>query len=145
MARIIYVEDDELMGDIVKEALSAAGHIVGVITHGTLAFETITFKRPDLVILDSSVPGMKGTAILRRMRALPELYLTPIVMLTARADAEDVDAAIAAGANEYLVKPIAAEEIVARVNAVLSSNDWRRRRAEGAEKADAPEAAADRD
>ena len=68
MARIIYVEDDELAGELVKDVLTEAGHLVGVVGHGTLAYETIAFKRPDLVILDRLLPGMQGIEILQRLR-----------------------------------------------------------------------------
>ena len=125
MARIIYVEDDELMGEIVKEILTDAGHLVGVIGHGTLAFETVAFKRPELVILDSSLPGMGGVQIVKRMRQIPGVYLTPVLMLTARGNQEDIDAAMAAGADDYIIKPFDPANLVSRVNALLSKNDWR--------------------
>lgn len=120
MARIIYVEDDGLMGEIVKDVLTRAGHVIGVIGHGTLAFETIAFKKPALVILDCSLPGMNGVEILRRIRAIPEIYLTPVLMLTSRRSEADIDAAMEAGANDYLVKPIKPEELVRRVAEVLT-------------------------
>ena len=87
--RIIYVEDDDLMGDIVKDLLSEAGYLIGVIGHGTLAYETIAFKKPDLVILDRSLPGMDGIEILRRLRAAPDTYLMPVLMLTATGGEEN--------------------------------------------------------
>lgn len=129
MARIIYVEDDPLMGDIVKEILTEAGHLIGVIGHGTLAFETVAFKKPELVILDCGLPGMDGIEILQRMRQIPAIYLTPVLMLTARGSRADIDSAMAAGANDYLAKPFEPEELVRRVAAVLSANDWRRNKA----------------
>ncbi|UZK66677.1 response regulator transcription factor [Sphingomonas sp. M1-B02] len=128
MARIIYVEDDALMGDIVKDILTQAGHLIGVIGHGTLAFETVAFKKPELVILDCGVPGMDGVQILEQMRRIPAIYLTPVLMLTARSSRADIERAMAAGANDYLVKPFAPEELVRRVAAMLSENDWRRKK-----------------
>src|SRR3954447_26807413 len=101
MARIIYVEDDELTGEMVREILTEAGHLVGVIGNGTLAYETIVFKKPDLVILDRSLPGMQGGEILKRLRAVPALYLTPILMLTAKRDVSLIDEAMEAGADDY--------------------------------------------
>lgn len=127
MARIIYVEDDELVGELVKDVLTRAGHIVGVINHGTLAFETIAFKKPDLVILDRALPGMQGVDILTALRRLPGLYLTPVLMLTAKGGEEMVDEAMGAGANDYLVKPFEPEELVRRVAAVLENNSFLRR------------------
>lgn len=127
MARIIYVEDDELVGELVKDLLTRAGHLVGVINHGTLAFETIAFKKPDLVILDRALPGMQGVDILTALRRLPGLYLTPVLMLTAKGGEEMVDEAMGAGANDYLVKPFEPEELVRRVAQVLAANSFLRR------------------
>lgn len=124
MARIIHVEDDALMGDLVKEVLTQAGHIVGVIAHGTLAYETIAFKKPDLVILDQSLPGMEGVDILRRLRQLPATYLTPILMLTGKRGQALADHAMMAGVDDYLTKPFAPEDLVARVAAALASKSF---------------------
>lgn len=120
MARIIYVEDDEVVGALVQEVLTEAGHLVGVIGHGTLAFETILFKKPDLVILDQQLPGMAGVEILRRLRQLPATYLTPILMLTGRRDGALADDAAIAGVDDFLVKPFAPEDLVERVAAALA-------------------------
>ncbi|RYE97724.1 MAG: response regulator [Oxalobacteraceae bacterium] len=124
MARIIYVEDDELAGELVKEVLTEAGHLVGVIQHGTLAFDTIAFKRPDLVILDRSLPGMQGMEILTRLRQNAGTYLTPILMLTGKRDTALIDEALAAGADDYLMKPFQAEDLVQRVVAALMSKSF---------------------
>ncbi len=121
MARIIYVEDDELSGQLVKEVLTEAGHLVGVIGHGTLAFETIAFKKPDLVILDRSLPGMQGVDILKRLRQTSATYLTPILMLTGKRGQALHDEALAAGADDYLLKPFEPEDLVQRVAAALES------------------------
>jgi two-component system response regulator MtrA len=110
----------------VQQVLSRAGHIVGVIDHGTLAFDTIAFKKPDLVILDQSLPGMQGIDILKALRRLPALYLTPILMLSAKGGEAEVDDAMGAGANDYLVKPFEPDELVERVNEVLRNNNFRR-------------------
>ena len=126
MARIIYVEDDELVGELVQQVLTDAGHLVGVINHGTLAYETIAFKKPDLVILDRGLPGMQGVDILTALRRLPGLYLTPVLMLTAKGGEASVDEAMEAGANDYLVKPFEPEELVRRVEQVLKNNLFRR-------------------
>jgi two-component system response regulator MtrA len=121
MARIIYVEDDELAGELVREVLTEAGHLVGVIGHGTLAFETIAFKKPDLVILDRSLPGMQGLEILKQLRQIGALYLTPILMLTAKRDEKLADEAMEAGADDYLIKPFQPEDLVQRVEAALAA------------------------
>lgn len=124
MARIIYVEDDDVAGELVRDVLTQAGHLVGVIGHGTLAYETIAFKKPDLVILDRSLPGMPGMEILKRLRQSPDTYLTPILMLTAKRGNAPADEAIEAGADDYLVKPFQPEDLVQRVEAALVSKKF---------------------
>ena len=124
MARIICVEDDELAGEIVRDVLTQAGHLVGVIGHGTLAFETIVFKKPELVILDRSLPGMPGMEILRRLRQTPATYLIPILMLTGKRGEAPADEALGAGADDYLVKPFEPEDLVQRVEAALAAKSF---------------------
>ncbi|MCD2323357.1 response regulator transcription factor [Sphingomonas sp. IC-56] len=126
MARIIYVEDDTIVGDAVQKILTQAGHLVGVIAHGTLGYDTIAFKKPDLVILDRKLPGMQGLEILRALRQLPQLYLTPVLMLSATGGEDAIDEAMGAGANDYLVKPFTPEELVDRVAGVLRQNSFRK-------------------
>jgi two-component system response regulator MtrA len=126
MARIIYVEDDPLVSEAVQEILTQAGHLIGVVPHGTLAFETIVFKKPELILLDQKLPGMQGMEILRALRRLPDLYLTPIIMLTAKAGEDPRDDALGAGANDYLVKPFDPAELVRRVELVLDQTAFTR-------------------
>lgn len=119
MARIIYVEDDEIIAALVQEILSEAGHIVGVIAHGALGHDTIYLKQPDLVILDRDLPGMDGIEILKSLRSFAGLYRTPILMLSANRSHASIDEALAAGARDYLVKPFEPAELVERVQALL--------------------------
>ncbi|MEG3082081.1 response regulator transcription factor [Sphingomonas sp. PB2P12] len=122
LTRIIYVEDDALMGDMVKELLTDAGYLIGVVGHGTLAYETIAFKKPDLVILDRSLPGMQGLEILQRLRAAPETYLIPILMLTAQGGEDMIDEGLGAGASGYLIKPFDPDILVLRVGEILKES-----------------------
>jgi two-component system response regulator MtrA len=124
--RIICVEDDDLMGEIVKALLTRAGYLVGVIEHGTLAYETIAFKKPDLVILDRSLPGMQGLEILQRLRTTPGTYLIPVLMLTAESGDAKIDEGLGAGANDYLVKPFDPETLIQRVAEILKSSLFNR-------------------
>ena len=92
------------------------------------ALRNIQRDVPDVVLSDIGLPGMDGIEILQRMRRIPAVYLTPVLMLTARGSRADMDSAIAAGADDYLVKPFEPEELVRRVAAILLKNDWRRNR-----------------
>ena len=104
--------------------MTQAGHLVGVVGHGTLAYETIAFKRPDLVVLDRLLPGMQGIEILQRLRQLPATYFTPILMLTGKRGEASIDEALAAGADDYLVKPLEPKDLVRRVAAALETKSF---------------------
>lgn len=123
MARIIYVEDDEIVAALVQEILGAAGHIVGVVGHGELGHDTIYLKQPDLVILDRDLPGMDGIEILRSLKQIAGLYRTPIVMLSANRHQASVEEAMAAGAKDYVVKPFEPDDLVRRVEACLGESE----------------------
>ncbi|WBH15814.1 response regulator [Sphingomonas radiodurans] len=120
MARIIYVEDDDLMGHVVQEVLTQAGHLIGVVPHGTLGFETIAFKKPELVILDLGLPGMTGIEVLKHLRQISSTYMIPILVLTANQSAEAAEQAMGAGANDVMLKPFVPADLIARVADVLS-------------------------
>lgn len=119
MARIIVIDDDELIGELVVSALTAAGHIVGLVRNGALGLETIRAKRPDLVILDRALPGMAGIEVLRRIRQDPALYLMPVVMLTGHRREQDLDSAYGTGATDYVTKPFEPADLVTRVEHAL--------------------------
>ncbi|MET3762079.1 two-component system response regulator MtrA [Sphingomonas sp. UYEF23] len=114
------------MADIVKILLTDAGYLIGVIGHGTLAYETIAFKKPDLVILDRSLPGMQGIEILERLRTAPETYLIPVLMLTAAGGRDKIDEGLGAGADGYLVKPFDPEALVRKVEGILDNSLFNR-------------------
>lgn len=119
MARIIYVEDDPIVAELVQNILGDAGHIVGIVPHGALGRDTVYLKQPDLVILDRDLPGMGGIEILKSLKTVAGLYRTPILMLSANRTQKSIDEAMAAGARDYLVKPFEPAELVERVAACL--------------------------
>jgi len=120
MARIIIAEDDEIVTGIVSEALTKAGHIVGVASNGADALRAIQAKEPDLVILDCNMPEMSGLLVLREMRNSSELYNTPVLVLTGRQGPRDVELAYNQGANDYMKKPFDPDELVFRVEELLA-------------------------
>lgn len=121
MARIICVEDDSLIAEMVQQLLTTAGHVVTLVEHGALAFDAIVARKPDLVILDRSLPGVQGIDILRSLRHHPVVYGTPVLMLTAERRGDKVVEAVDAGANGYLVKPFVPEALVRKVNDMLGA------------------------
>ena len=119
MARIIIAEDDDLVCEIVRDALTKAGHVVGVLNNGADALRAVQVKDPDLVILDCNMPDLNGLLVLREMRKSPALYDTPVLVLTGRQSERDVDLAYYQGADDYMKKPFDPDELVFRVEELL--------------------------
>lgn len=127
MALILLADDDELVGEVVREALSARGHVVGVVENGADAVRVVEVKNPELIILDCSMPEMNGIEALIQIRRSATGCSTPILMLTARRSEMDVDIAMRAGASDYLKKPFDADQLVARVEDMLEKSAVKRR------------------
>jgi len=120
VARIIFADDDLLMGEIVRELLKSEGHVVGLVADGETAVHTVILKRPDLVILDVMMPGLGGVEAVRQIRASETAHAIPILMLSARQNEGDVQIALRAGADDYLKKPFDPDELVVRVELLLA-------------------------
>jgi DNA-binding response OmpR family regulator len=120
MARIIIAEDDEIIGEIARDALIAAGHGAGLVANGADALKVIRSRRPDLVILDCNMPGLSGVLLVQELRKLPELADLPVMMLTGRRSKRDEELARFAGANDYMTKPFDPDELVFRVEEMLA-------------------------
>jgi two-component system response regulator QseB len=115
--RILLVEDDQLLGDTVNQALAADGYAVDWITQGSHAVPALQAENFDLVILDLRLPGRSGIEIVGAMRA-QEVH-TPVLMLTACDALSDKVAGLDAGADDYLTKPFEMDELFARVRSLL--------------------------
>ena len=120
MALILLADDDELVGAVVREALSARGHVVGIVENGLDAVRVVELKRPALLILDCAMPKMNGIEALKRIRVSATAYRTPVLMLTGRRSELDKEIAMRAGANDYLKKPFDADQLVAHVEDLLA-------------------------
>ena len=121
MARIIVAEDDEIVAELVRDALMNAGHGVGVLPDGNQALGVIRARLPDLVILDCNMPEMSGLLVLREMRKSPKLAHIPVLILTGRRSEKDVTLAMYEGADDYMKKPFDADELVFRVEELLQA------------------------
>jgi DNA-binding response OmpR family regulator len=111
---ILLVEDEPQLASQVSRALVRAGHTVETAGDGNAAVETVTGKRVDLMVLDVNLPGFDGFEVLRRVRqaGLP----VRVLMLTARSEVGDRVAGLKGGADDYLTKPFAMEELLARID-----------------------------
>lgn len=114
---ILVVEDERRLGMLLRRVLSEERHAVDVAHDGQEGYDLAASATYDLVILDVMLPGMDGFEICRELRAL-EVH-TPVLMLTARDAVQDRVTGLNTGADDYLVKPFAMEEFLARVNALL--------------------------
>jgi two-component system response regulator MprA len=116
MGRVLVVDDDLSVRRMLGRTLAAEGFQVTVATDGGDALAAAERTAPDVIVLDVAMPGIDGLAVCRRLRSkgLP----TPILMLTARDAVPDRVAGLEAGADDYLVKPFAVQELVARLRAL---------------------------
>ena len=102
---ILLVDDEQKLLDLVSFRLKFLGYQVITAKTGEEALLLAESEHPDLIILDIAMPGMDGVSVCARLRAAPTSATIPILMLTARSSVEDVNRAIAAGAEDYVVKP----------------------------------------
>ena len=120
MARIIIADDDEIVGEIARDALISAGHGAGLVTDGNEAFRIIKARRPHAVVLDCNMPGLSGVLLVQELRKMPEFASLPVMMLTGRRGERDEELARYAGADDYLRKPFDPDELVFRVEQLLA-------------------------
>ena len=119
-AQILVVEDEPTIRTVLEMALLGAGYAhVTSVGRGDAAIEAVRRQKPDLVLLDVMLPGLDGFSVCRRIRELPELAATRIIMLTARTQSEDIVRGLESGADDYVTKPFDRKVLVARVAAVL--------------------------
>jgi DNA-binding response OmpR family regulator len=115
-SKILVVDDEPSIGEVVSLYLQQAGYRVTVARDGQAALNAIARERPDLVVLDLMLPKVDGLEITRRLRAEGD---TPIIMLTALKEETDRIVGLEMGADDYVVKPFSPRELVSRVKAVL--------------------------
>jgi len=114
--RILLLDDDDELGQLLTEFLGRYGMHVTAATHPDLALRLLKTEPPDLLVLDVMLPGIDGFAVCRKIRESSGL---PIIMLTARGDLTDRVLGLELGADDYLPKPFEPRELVARIQAVL--------------------------
>lgn len=115
-ARILVVDDDPTVSEVVARYLERDGYRVETVGDGRIALDRALAEPPDLVVLDLMLPGLDGLEVCRRLRALAPV---PIVILTARGQESDRIVGLDLGADDYVAKPFSTKELVARVRAVL--------------------------
>lgn len=114
--RILIVEDEAKMARLLHRGLTEHGHVVHVAATGDSAVDVASAEPFDVVLLDVMLPGTDGFGVCRRLR--DQSVWTPVLMLTARSSVDDRVRGLDAGADDYLVKPFAFEELLARIRAL---------------------------
>jgi two-component system response regulator MprA len=122
---VLVVDDDNRIAAALRRALIYEGYAVDVAPDGNLALRRARERTPDIVVLDLMLPGIDGLEVCRRLRAEGDV---PILMLTARDATADRVEGLDSGADDYLVKPFAYEELLARIRALLRRQGPRARR-----------------
>ena len=119
MSRILIIEDDPSLVELLKYNLEIEGFDVSVARDGEEGLEAIDTQDPDLVVLDWMLPNMSGIEICRQMRQRTATRSTPVIMLTAKGEETDRIRGLETGADDYIVKPFSPAELTARIKAVL--------------------------
>jgi CheY-like chemotaxis protein len=130
MSKILLVDDDIDLADLIKTKLASEGHQVHVINTGEGAFELAKQVKPEIAILDIMLPGVTGYQICRKIRKDPELYRTAILILTALGEEPEVLHGLEQGADDYLAKPFKLDRLtdkIASLNALLQAIDSKNR------------------
>ncbi|MGO1851977.1 MAG: response regulator transcription factor [Microbacteriaceae bacterium] len=116
-ARILVVDDEPNIRDLLSTGLSFGGYQVKTVSNGAATISAVLEEEPDLIILDVMLPDMNGFSVTKRLRGAG--FTAPILFLTAKDDTQDKIEGLNAGGDDYVTKPFALDEIVARVQAIL--------------------------
>ena len=120
-AKILVIDDEPEITEIVEAFLDNAGYSVKVENHAMKAIETARQLKPDLILLDIMMPGMDGYAICNRIKAEPAMANTPVIFLTGKDSKEDQGRSFQAGGDMFIKKPFSCERLLEIVNIVLLS------------------------
>lgn len=121
MAKILLVEDNELNRDMLSRRLARRGFEVVLAGDGAEGLDTARAERPDLVVMDLSLPVLDGWEAIRQLRADPAIRAIPVLALTAHAMAGDRGQALAAGADDYDTKPVDFTRLMGKIDALLAA------------------------
>jgi CheY-like chemotaxis protein len=122
MARILLVEDNEMNRDMLSRRLVRNGHTVLLATDGQQAIDMARAERPDIVLMDLSLPVIDGWEATRRLRADPETARLRIIALTSHAMAGDRERALAAGCDDYDTKPLDLPRLLGKISVLIAKS-----------------------
>src|SRR6187397_853179 len=119
VARVLVVEDNLDIANLIKHYLEGAGHTIEQLSSGREVLPRVRQAAPDLIVLDLMLPGMDGLMVCQALRQDAATAAIPVIMLTARGEESDRIRGLELGADDYIVKPFSPKEMVARVAALL--------------------------
>ena len=119
MAKILLVEDNEMNRDMLSRRLIRKGYEVLVAYDGAMGLEMTGKERPDLVLMDMSLPVLDGWEVAQRLKTNPETRSIPVIALTAHAMTEDRERALAAGCDDYDTKPVEMPRLLEKMERLL--------------------------
>jgi CheY-like chemotaxis protein len=122
MPTILLVEDNELNRDMLSRRLKRKGYDVLIAEDGIKGVAAATDGKPDLILMDMSLPVMDGWEATRRLKAVPETRAIPVIALTAHAMASDRERAISAGCDDYDTKPVEIERLLEKIEHLLRAS-----------------------
>ncbi len=118
--KILLVEDNEMNRDMLSRRLARSGHVVAVATDGKQAIDAARTERPDIILMDMSLPVVDGWEATRRLKASDETRSIPVIALTAHAMAGDRERALDAGCDEYDTKPIELPRLLEKIERLMA-------------------------
>jgi len=118
-AKILVVDDEAPIREMLRDVLTAAGYVVVMAADGREALPLTLSDKPDLILSDIRMPGLDGLTLCKALRVNPETKHIPIVLLTNYNTSEHMEAAMAAGADDFLPKPLSIDEVKIRVRSLL--------------------------
>ena len=119
MKRILVADDDRHVLSLISEILSRSDYLVEQAVDGEQALRMALEDRPDLIVLDVMMPGLDGLEVCRRLKSHSETSRIKIIMVTAKCGPKDVEAGLAAGADDYMTKPFRLAELVYKIEKLL--------------------------
>ncbi len=123
MPRILLVEDNEMNLDMLSRRLQRKGYEVLIATDGEAGVTMAGAERPDLILMDMSLPLLDGWEATRRIKGTPETAAVPVIALTSHAMAGDREKAIGAGCDDYDTKPVDFERLLVKIEALLKKQE----------------------
>lgn len=120
MAKILVVEDERDILELVEISLQLGGFEVAKAMDGLEAMEKALTEQPDLILLDIKLPKLSGYEVCKKLKEIPQMKNVPVVFLTARGQEHEIKAGFEAGGDDYIIKPFSPEELPRKVREILN-------------------------